>query len=259
MTTATQTTPAALSNARRMTARFPGKCCSCNKRFAAGTPILYAKPYTAHAVCPPADAPEAPMPVRAMIAVAPFVAALTAAREPLQAAQVAARAVLDPLIEAASAAALAAGWCPSCNGSGFVTSFDTDYDCGCRTEHRAGTSRAYAVSTSPAAQAAEAATEPARAEVARLNREIEAISRKLSRLQNAQKGDVVTVVKGRKVAHGTTGTVIWVGAGIRRGYYGPAPVRFGIKDAEGTVHWTSAANVEVVEIPAESASQFEIA
>jgi len=73
------------------------------------------------------------------------------------------------------------------------------------------------------------------------------------------KGKTVTVVKGRKVPKGTTGTVIWVGEGK---YYGPTPrykssawstrgaLRVGLKDAEGTVHWTAASNVEVVN-PAE--------
>jgi hypothetical protein len=63
------------------------------------------------------------------------------------------------------------------------------------------------------------------------------------------------VVKGRKVAKGTEGTVIWVGEGK---YYGPVPryrstawstkgaLRIGLKDAEGTVHWTAASNVEVL-------------
>lgn len=52
------------------------------------------------------------------------------------------------------------------------------------------------------------------------------------------KGDVVTVVRGQKVPHGTTGTVIWTGD---RGY----GERLGIKDADGNVHWTAASNVRV--------------
>jgi hypothetical protein len=68
-------------------------------------------------------------------------------------------------------------------------------------------------------------------------------------------GKLVKVVKGRKVAKGTEGTVIWVGEGK---YYGPVPryrstawstkgaLRIGLKDAEGTVHWTAASNVEVL-------------
>jgi hypothetical protein len=73
------------------------------------------------------------------------------------------------------------------------------------------------------------------------------------------RGLTVKVVKGRKVPKGTTGTVIWVGEGK---YFGPTPrykssawstagaLRVGVKDAEGTVHWTAASNVEVLD-PAE--------
>lgn len=52
------------------------------------------------------------------------------------------------------------------------------------------------------------------------------------------KGKRVTVVKGRKVPVGTTGTVIWHG----EGNYG---WRVGVKDADGEVHWTAASNVQV--------------
>ncbi len=53
------------------------------------------------------------------------------------------------------------------------------------------------------------------------------------------KGKTVTVVKGRKVPKGTTGEVFWLGDGR----YG---TRAGVKDAAGTVHWTAASNLEVV-------------
>lgn len=55
-----------------------------------------------------------------------------------------------------------------------------------------------------------------------------------------RKGRTATVVKGRKVPLGTTGVIIWVGAG----QYGE---RVGIKDAAGTVHWTASSNVKVAE------------
>lgn len=62
------------------------------------------------------------------------------------------------------------------------------------------------------------------------------------------KGKVVTVVRGRKVPQGTTGEVIWIGAGKAYSWsqakWG-VPQRVGIKDATGTVHWTAATNVEV--------------
>lgn len=51
------------------------------------------------------------------------------------------------------------------------------------------------------------------------------------------KGATVEVVAGRKVPKGTVGTVIWVG----EDNWGKG--RLGIKDAEGTVHWTASTNV----------------
>ena len=63
-----------------------------------------------------------------------------------------------------------------------------------------------------------------------------------------RRGDEAVVVKGRKVAIGTTGTIIWTGQSA----YGD---RVGIKDAAGEVHWTAATNVkkiiDVDDIPAE--------
>lgn len=61
-----------------------------------------------------------------------------------------------------------------------------------------------------------------------------------------RKGKTVKVVKGRKVPKGTVGTVVWYGEGKKYSYYGSAPMRVGLKDASGTVHWTAASNVEVV-------------
>lgn len=55
------------------------------------------------------------------------------------------------------------------------------------------------------------------------------------------KGQTVTVVKGRKVAKGTTGIIIWV----QESPFADCnkPERVGIKDAEGNVHFTAATNV----------------
>jgi hypothetical protein len=60
-----------------------------------------------------------------------------------------------------------------------------------------------------------------------------------------EKNKTIRVVKGRKVAVGTTGQCIWIGsAGGRRGIsFGD---RVGLKDSSGAVHWTSLSNVEVV-------------
>lgn len=53
------------------------------------------------------------------------------------------------------------------------------------------------------------------------------------------KGQTVTVVKGRKVAHGTTGTVAWIG----EDNYGNE--RVGFKTADGEMVFTATSNVEV--------------
>ena len=52
-----------------------------------------------------------------------------------------------------------------------------------------------------------------------------------------RKGDIVTVVKGRKVPIGTTGRIFW----LKDTGYGP---RIGIKDANENVTWTYLKNVE---------------
>jgi hypothetical protein len=57
-------------------------------------------------------------------------------------------------------------------------------------------------------------------------------------------GRKVRVIKGRKVAHGTEGEVFWMGT---KKFGGKNQTRVGIKDAQGTVYWTSASNVEVVQ------------
>jgi hypothetical protein len=73
---------------------------------------------------------------------------------------------------------------------------------------------------------------------------IEAISDIINDLKKSPaKGDVVTVVKGRKVPIGFTGKVIWVGTSSSiRGRR--LPDRIGIKDEFGEVQWTSITNVE---------------
>lgn len=59
----------------------------------------------------------------------------------------------------------------------------------------------------------------------------------------AQRGDTVTIAKGRKAPIGTVGEVIWKG----ESNYG---TRVGVKDATGTVHWTASSNVVVTSRPA---------
>ena len=53
------------------------------------------------------------------------------------------------------------------------------------------------------------------------------------------KGSHVKVCKGRKVARGTEGTVFW----IRDTHFG---TKIGLKDADGTAHWTYAHNVVAI-------------
>lgn len=53
------------------------------------------------------------------------------------------------------------------------------------------------------------------------------------------KGQTVTVVKGRKVAKGTTGVVFWIGEDS----WGKG--RIGFKDESGETFWTATSNVEV--------------
>lgn len=53
------------------------------------------------------------------------------------------------------------------------------------------------------------------------------------------KGKTVVVTRGRKVPVGTTGELFWLGDGR----YG---LRAGVRDASGTVHWTAASNLDVV-------------
>lgn len=86
----------------------------------------------------------------------------------------------------------------------------------------------------------------AAATTARKNKWAGKVAAALEAARKPSKGKTVTVVKGRKVAKGTTGTVIWVGAGKSYSYYDSGALRVGVKDAAGTVHWTAASNVEVV-------------
>lgn len=65
-----------------------------------------------------------------------------------------------------------------------------------------------------------------------------AVDRQVEIAKTVAKGKDVTVVKGRKVPIGTTGNVFWLG----QTQYG---WRVGLKDANGTTHWTALSNVAV--------------
>ena len=62
-------------------------------------------------------------------------------------------------------------------------------------------------------------------------------------------GKQVTVVKGRKVPHGTTGECFWMGTYDNSKYGDPwgiyTTTRIGIRDAEGNVYWTALDNVRL--------------
>ena len=63
----------------------------------------------------------------------------------------------------------------------------------------------------------------------------------MQQAKQVMKDKLVRVVKGRKVSKGTEGKVFWIGPNK----YGSGE-RVGIKELNGTVHWTHADNVEVV-------------
>lgn len=60
------------------------------------------------------------------------------------------------------------------------------------------------------------------------------------------RGKTVKVVRGRKVPLGTVGEVTWFGKGKSYGFR-PAETRVGLRTLDGTVYWTAAKNVEVVQ------------
>jgi len=91
-----------------------------------------------------------------------------------------------------------------------------------------------------AAKAVEA--EDARVRQEALDSKRRADEREESAKRNAlavRKGVKVTVVKGRKVPKGTTGFCFWEG----HGQYG---ARIGLKEEDGTVHWTATSNCVAV-------------
>lgn len=62
-------------------------------------------------------------------------------------------------------------------------------------------------------------------------------------------GKQVTVVKGRSLPHGTTGTCFWLGSTCYSKYGDPWGIytrfRCGIKAQDGTVYWTAVDNIEL--------------
>lgn len=79
------------------------------------------------------------------------------------------------------------------------------------------------------------------AERAEIERVAAAVRREEERKRPAR-GKTLRVVRGRKVPRGTVGECFWMGPDkFGNGY------RVGIKDENGTVHWTAESNCEVVE------------
>lgn len=70
--------------------------------------------------------------------------------------------------------------------------------------------------------------------------EIRSCQYSIDKAKEIQKGDSVVVVKGRKVPKGTSGVVFYIGPD----QYKQSGNRIGFRDADGTVYWTSDANLE---------------
>lgn len=71
--------------------------------------------------------------------------------------------------------------------------------------------------------------------------------RELEEIMTPAVGKTLEVIKGRKIAHGTTGTCIYCGV-FHRGYsrWADSSLRVGIKTVTGETVWTDAKNVQVV-------------
>jgi len=246
----------------RMNARYAGTCTRCHGHFPEGTEIEYdrATRKASHVECP---AVPAPAPVVARADIRALVAAAIVACETATAAVVAAWATRREATEKRDAAFAAAGLCPTCKGVGYYeVRWSMDAGCvdtvGCECAKATGRAltREAIINASPEVAAIEDAYIAALSAANNADVAKDDAERKLSTLCEVQKGDEVEVVKGRKVAKGTRGFVIWMGEGFSpRGFNrhgwgnyrnGPTPARVGIKDEAGTVHWTAASNVEVV-------------
>jgi len=145
----------------------------------------------------------------------------------------------NDLIPALRAEWILRGGCDKCKGQGFTMEhFTLDYIAGepvdCTCDRKAGLAPAYGSNGS-------SDTDPRITEaLAPYRATLRAAQVALGWLTVVDKGVQVVVVKGRKVAHGTTGVVIWLGGSAYNN-----DVRLGIKDADGTVHWTAKSNVVV--------------
>lgn len=277
------TTPA---NAQPRSASYAGHCAICRHPFPAGTKIMWARGYTAHVRCPlptkkATPARDSAAPSAVFVAIAPILAALAAAQDAAKVALPAAEAALVAAKTAWRTAVTAAGACLHCNGThrvtcsacagrGYVQVMSDMYEtcpatvaCGCSADAKSVT----AVAHDPTVVVATAALSAARADHEKVS--AAAVGAAIRALREPQRGTKVVVARGRKVAKGTVGVVVWAGqvegysggsSYWRRSHYGvrgaPMVSRVGVQDAAGVTHWTSASNVDVIEVPAATVAQY---
>lgn len=234
-----------------MNARYKGKCSKCGGFMNIGTLIDYdrATRTAKHETCP-----EKPVTLT-LVDAAPLVQELDAAEARIRTLSLERTTLVVNLGAQARAEFLALGGCPRCNGtrsvctwstldslSGAFDEFGPCPDCKDQPEkpvgyvynrgaryHNAGRSLRDPLNDYPFAAVAYAV----------LTDELDTLTQRVRVLNDQlaiERGTEVKVVKGRKVPKGTVGVVIWTGSG----QFGP---RVGIKDAEGTTHWTALSNV----------------
>ena len=134
------------------------------------------------------------------------------------------------------------GGCPDCNGTGYV-SYEYCTNPSCSWETRAKTGMNTAIAGTNWTCQEHKLLEP-------MFDRIELLRDCLTWLRSTpRKHERVIVTKGRKVPKGTTGVIVWVGEGrppAHLHFRMRVPLRVGVKDDSGTVHWTSSSNVERV-------------
>lgn len=141
------------------------------------------------------------------------------------------------------------GGCQDCNGTGYVdvphcgySEFCSNPWCSWETRAKTGINSAVILGSSWSCQE---------------HKLLEPMLDRIGLLQDClawlhstpRKHERVIVTKGRKVPKGTTGVIVWVGEGrppAHLHFRMRVPLRVGVKDDSGTVHWTSSSNVERV-------------
>jgi len=171
-----------------------------------------------------------------------------------KAAQVLANAVARAKVEAGNAWH-SAGGCSRCGGRGWIVTWDTldslsgcyaeygscdNAECTPETRKASGLNPGYYTMYDRNRNVPDPFVLPQHlqvmsAEVANLQIQMESLKLEAT----LARGKTVRVVRGRKVPRGLEGEVTWYG----ENQWGP---RVGIRDINGTVHWTAASNVEVL-------------